>query len=265
MKFIDIYKVRAIILLFLLFGIIDSCKKSFLQQVPTDVIPTVAFYKTAEDLTGAVNGAYAYQRSIYSNYFLYNIEEIRSDNTSNKLGAQAEQRAADNFQADQGNYIFGNDWAESYTCINLCNAIINRGPSINMDNTLRDRLIGEAKFIRAQTYFCLVQDYGGVPLRLTESTSLSGDNTLARASVPDVYNSIVGDLVFAATALPKNYTGSDVGRATSGAALGLLGKAYLQEGKKDSAAFYLQQVVRSNEYQLLPKYADLWAPANKNT
>jgi hypothetical protein len=105
-----------------------------------------------------------------------------------------------------------------------------------------------------------------VPLRIHETVSLSGNNNLARASTDSVYLQIIADLQTAATNLPANYTGSDIGRATSFAANALLGKVYLQKGDNASAVTALRKVVfPGSPYSLLTNYADLWTPGTKNS
>jgi hypothetical protein len=248
--------------------VLSSCSKSFLDVVPVDRIPKEQFYKTASDLNTAVYGCYANQRTMYTNneLALYNLEETRSDNTNQDLGRQAEHKAVDNFSEAEGNTSITGLWSAVYDCINVCNAVIDRGPAVDMDATLKKQYIGEALFIRAQAYFLLVQDYGGVPLRLHETIALSGNNNLARASTDSVYFQIISDLQTAAASLPPGYSGADVGRATSYAAYTLMGKAYLQEGDKADAVTALQHVVfTGTPFSLLPNYADLWNPATKNS
>jgi hypothetical protein len=255
-------------MLLLSLSILSSCSKKFLDVVPVDRIPKEEFYKTAEDLNTAVYGCYSNQRAMYTAWelALYNLEETRSDNTNQDLGRQAEHKAVDNFSAAAGNTSIFGFWATAYDCINVCNAVIDRAPAVDMDETLRNQYIGEALFIRAQAYFLLVQDYGGVPLRLHETVSLSGDNNLVRAGVDSVYLQIFTDLQTASADLPASYSGGDVGRATSYAAFTLLGKAYLQHGDDADAVTALRHVVvAGSPYSLLPVYADLWNPANKNS
>jgi hypothetical protein len=248
--------------------LLSSCKKDFLDVVPVDRIPKQEFYKTEADLTAAVYGAYAAQRGMYTGgeLPLYNLEETRSDNTNENLGRQTEHKAVDNFTVQSGNTSVTGEWGANYNCINLCNAIIDRAPGVDMDETRKNQMIGEALFIRAHAYFLLVQDYGAVPLRLHETVSLSGDNNLARSSVDSVYLQIIDDLQAAASYLPGSYTGADVGRATSYAANALLGKVELQKGDKAAAVTALRKVVfTGTPYSLLPDYADLWDPATKNS
>ncbi len=249
-------------------SIFTSCTKDFLNVLPVDRIPRDEFSKTEADLTSAVYGVYAAQRFLYVNneLGLYNLEETRSDNTNQNFGLQTEHRAVDNFTVQSGNTSITGTWASAYYAINLCNAVIDRGPAITMDETTKKQLIAEALFIRVQTYFQLVQDYGPVPLRVKETISLSGDNNLARAPLDSIYFQIITDLQLAASSLPASYTGSDIGRATSFAANELLGKVQLQKGDKASAVDALRKVVfAGSPYSLLPNYADLWKPDTKNS
>ena len=90
------------------------------------------------------------------------------------------------------------------------------------------RYIGEAKFVRAYSYFRLVRAFGDVPLRLSVPTDASGYN-IPRNPKADVYAAIEKDLTDAANVLPQAYSGADVGRATKGAALGLHAKVSMYE------------------------------------
>ena len=264
----NIFKNRVGIVMVLSLSICASCSKNFLDVVPVDRIPKEQFFKSEADLTSAVYGVYAAQRGLYVNteIGLYNLEETRSDNTNQIYGLQTEHRAVDNFTVQSGNTSITDTWATAYNVINLCNAVVDRGPGITMDATIKTQLIGEALFVRANTYFQLLQDYGAVPLRLKETVSLSGDNNLARASVDSIYLQIINDLQLAATTLPANYSGSAVGRATSFAANALLGKVELQKGDNAAAVTALRKVVfTGSPYSLLPNYADLWVPATKNS
>ena len=235
------------IVAFLFIMVASSCKKDFLDVVPTDRIPKEEFFKNEADMTAAIYGVYAAHEGLYtgSELAVYNLEETRSDNTNQDYGRQAEHKAVDNFTVQSGNTSITGMWALAYNCINLCNAVVDRAPGATMDATKKAQIVGEAQFIRAQVYFLLLQDYGGVPLRIHETTSLSGDNNLARSSTDSVYMQIISDLQTAAANLPASYTGSDIGRATSYAAYALLGKVELQKGDNASAVTALRKVVFS--------------------
>src|SRR4029078_11608891 len=140
-----------------------------------------------------------------------------------------------------------------------------RAPNVEMDETLRNRYIAEARFLRAQIYFLMVQDYGGISLVLKETTSFDASLVnVPRSSVADTYSQIIDDLTFASANLPPSYTGTDIGRATSWAATGLLGKVYLQKGDLASAQTALRAVVNSNLYSLMPTYKAAFSPTDHN-
>jgi hypothetical protein len=112
-------------------------------------------------------------------------------------------------------------WNDTYLGIFRANQVIDKVPSIEMDATLRDRIVGEAKFLRALYYFHLITLYGGnIPMPLTASTPADRPASAGDAAV---WAQIEADLQAAMSALPVSYAGSDIGRATSGAAQGLLG------------------------------------------
>src|SRR5213076_468326 len=144
-------------------------------------------------------------------------------------------------------------WQHHYEAIFRANQVIARVPGIAMDATVRDRIVGEAKFIRALMYFNLVTLYGNVPLTTTPPTPTDRPAT---ASPAEVWGQIERDLTDARAALPQSYSGADVGRATWGAATALLGKTQMQQGKWSAAAATLHEVIASGLYDLMPNYAD---------
>jgi starch-binding outer membrane protein, SusD/RagB family len=153
-------------------------------------------------------------------------------------------------------------WFETYLGIFRANQVIANVPGIAMDPTLRDRIVGEAKFIRALYYFHLETLYGGnIPLLLTPSTPTDQPASAGDAAV---WAQIETDLKDAMAVLPAAYSGSDIGRATSGAARGMLGKVQLQQRKWSDAATTLLPVIQSGKYSLVSDYASNFTPAGKN-
>jgi len=145
-------------------------------------------------------------------------------------------------------------WAVLYQGIRRANVVIEKVPGIAMDGTLRDRYIGEARFLRALFYFDLVRAWGDVPLVTSAASPLGSD----RAPSTEIYDLIVDDLLFAINALPEKtaYTGTDVGRATRGAAKSLLAKVYLFQGDPVNAEKYALEVINSGLYDLMPDFAN---------
>jgi hypothetical protein len=144
-------------------------------------------------------------------------------------------------------------WQHHYQGILRANQVIAAVPEIEMDPALRDRVVGEAKFIRALLYFNLANLFGNVPLITAPPAPLDRPATVGPA---ELWAQIEKDLQDARGVLPPSYGSADVGRATKGAATALLGKALLQQRKWDQAATVLQEVVGSKLYELMPNYAD---------
>ncbi len=161
----------------------------------------------------------------------------------------------------QSNGTISNFWQYRYKGILRSNIAIERIPEAPIrDERKKERLIGEAKFLRAYFYFELVKNFGDVPIiegfLLPEEVS-----GITRSSTEDVYALIEQDLTDAANVLPQRseYSADDMGRATRGAALGMLGKAYLYQNKFEKARDILKTVIDEGEYKLMTNFGDVWS------
>ena len=131
---------------------------------------------------------------------------------------------------------------------------------------MKNRLVAEARFLRGYFYFELVKNFGGVPL-ITGFLLPEEIQGITRASAEDVYKFIEDDLKAAADVLPQRsqYAATDMGRATRGAALGLLGKVYLYQSKWQEAHDVLKTVIDEGEYKLLDNFGDVWDVDHNNS
>jgi hypothetical protein len=160
-------------------------------------------------------------------------------------------------------------WKQSYDAVNASNIVIDRVALIADDKinaTVKNRIINEARFLRALHYFNLVRWFGPVPLVLHETTSLKGEELyVEKAPEEAVYAQIIQDLKDA-EALPRaaGYGAGDVGRATSGAAKSLLAKVYLTHKDWQLAADKSKEVIESGDYGLFADFADVFNTASKN-
>ncbi|WP_116107330.1 RagB/SusD family nutrient uptake outer membrane protein [Lewinella sp. IMCC34191] len=157
-------------------------------------------------------------------------------------------------------------WHGHYILISRANQALENVPNVEeLDSDLRDRLLGQAYFLRALAYFKLTNTHEKVPIVL--STPQGGDDfypTNEDVTREDVYAQVKDDLRNAISRLPLNYdnvSGPDAGqegRVTLGAANSLLGMVYLYEGNYDEALPYFRTVIESGEYSLADNYADLF-------
>jgi hypothetical protein len=225
----------------------------FLKPNPTDTLTSANFYKTSNDALAAVNAVYGQEQYAYL-YFFYTSDMSGDDAwaTAN-FGTDGHQLA--DYTFDKTLSWFEYNWANAYQCIFKSNLTVDNVPPISMDSTLKARIIGEAKFLRALNYFNLVRWYGDVPITLHAATSPS-QGQLPRTPADSVYTVIINDLKAAIPVLPVSYSAPDQGRATSGAAQALLGKVYLTQQKYDSAAAILGTVINSGTYSLAAHFKD---------
>jgi starch-binding outer membrane protein, SusD/RagB family len=152
-------------------------------------------------------------------------------------------------------------WQHHYGAILRANQVIDNVPNIDMNAGLRDRIVGEARFIRALMYFNLVSLYGNVPLNLT--TSVASDRP-QQVSAAEAWAQVEADLTAAIAALPASYPASETGRATRGAAQALLGRAHLQQGEWAAAAAMFANVINSGQYSLVADYRSNFTEAGDN-
>ncbi len=243
-----------------------ACQKDFLDLKPLSQPNVDNFYKTANDFGNAVNGAYDALQSSNQYGGDYNtLIEARGDNIldNDPSSGSGLRYNIDRFIEPTTNSVLRDTWGSLYTGINRCNLILDKIDAVNMDATLKARYKGEAQFIRALSYFNLVRLWGKVPLVLTAGTTTDA-RSYTRNEIADIYAAIEKDLTAAAAGLPVSYTGTDIGRATSGAAKGMLGKVYVTEKKYDLAVAVLKDVVNGTTYQLLPNIGDVFLVTNKN-
>lgn len=241
-----------------------SCSDDFLDRAPSDQVSSATFFSQAVDLEYAVN-------SIYSELL---TEQYWTDELM--LGEILTDNAADHHSWDSGYDLslgVGNatdgwvedQWRWHYVGIQRANRAIAGAEMIpEIDQDLKARLIGEAKFLRAFFYWELTYLFGDVPF-LTEQISPDEALEVTRTSVAEISATLVDDLTMAAMDLPLEYDGSNTGRATRGAALTLKTRILLMQEKWTEAAAAAKEVMDLGVYDLHPSYEQLFQYAGINS
>ena len=217
------------------------------------------FYKNESQALQAINGVYNGMLFRDLNNSLWVFGDVASNDAikGGSPGDQAEITYIDEFNADATNGIINSYWIFVYEDIARANNVITNVPAVEMNEGLRNRIVGEAKFIRAYNYFNLVNIFGRVPLKLLPQLTQEAIH-LPLSDVSTIYQQIEKDLTDASLVLPPSYSGNDIGRVTKGAALAMLGKVSLYQQKWSEAINYFHQVESPGEYGLLPDYANLF-------
>lgn len=245
-----------------------SCSGDFINLSPETSITEGNFYKTEKHFDLAINNAYSSLRGLYGGAG-YTMSEMRSDNTHyTKFTAGRGQQTIDkenvaDFVVEIQNQYVRDMWKNCYSGVAKSNTILGRIGGADLSDEFKNSIIGQAKFLRAFFYFQLVQYYGGVPLQLEEVRGT--DNIfLPRASVEEVYKTIVSDVTDAIEKLPIVAFPQN-GAATKGAAKMLY--AYVLMTKSDrnytEAEKQLNDVMKMG-YQLEAEYARVFDTTNKN-
>ncbi|ROI07816.1 RagB/SusD family nutrient uptake outer membrane protein [Chryseobacterium sp. H3056] len=257
------------IALFALFALTAiNCSDDFLDKVQPDTINTGNYPQTAEELITLVNGAYQpLQRPKLYNMRMWTSDIFAGNSIVGAGGGEdgIETTQLSNFVTSTDNQGVLDLWRGPWPGILSANIIIKTAPTINIDDATRNRSLGEAYFLRAHYYFILVRFFGDVPL-VTEPQDVNGDLYPARAPKADIYNLIVSDLEKAAELLPlkSQYSESDKGRASKGAAMGLLAKVYLTQGNWQKTVDLTTQL-QSMGYALNADYSDNFNINNENS
>ena len=191
-----------------------------------------------------------------------NVFDNCSDDTF-RAGDHGYEEAMENFTMDPSNGGVRFGWKIKYEMITRANAILINVPNIeDIDATLKNRILGEAHFIRAFGYWRFSVIYGGVPLIL-EQNVLDNDFNVPKSTLSEVQNLIESDLIAAVGLLADSYTGDDIGRPTKGSANGLLAKLYLYQERFDDVITAGEKVI-NGPYPLAPNFRDNFNPATEN-
>jgi hypothetical protein len=242
-----------------------GCSKEFLEVDPQGKQPSEEFWKTQAHAVQAKNAMYGNLRGWTNTAFApIAVESMGSDEAEkgSTPGDAAFHNNYDNFThtATEGQTL--DFWKGQYQNINFANQILDNVPGITMDEALKSRILAEAKFVRAYSYFRLVRAFGDVPLRLNVPVDATEYN-VPRTAKAEVYAAIEKDLTEAAAVLPQSYGPADIGSITKGAALGMQAKVSMYQ-KKWAEVLALTNQVMTMGYDLFPNYEKLFRVENEN-
>lgn len=253
---------------FLLLGtvILSGCKKSFLDVEPqgqtTEVLALTDPDAAAKLVGGVYNTLYFGGFDKTTVGFLWQLTNDIASDDADKGSTPGDFNSGgvgdiDNFVHTPTNFIFNNIWSGHFNAIIAANKAIEVLGKSTIDATTKNRLLGEARFLRGLFYFNLVRFFGGVPLITTVPLPSEGNSDAlnTRATAAAVYNVIIGDFQFAVDNLPlKGDPATQVGRANKGAAQAYLAKVYLYQGNWPKVLELTDAVITSNKYSLVTDY-----------
>ena len=248
---------------------LSSCAKK-LDQVNPNAQTASSFWVTSDDAFQGGTAAYspllldgAYMR------FTPCLLDVRGDDVrSNSPWSQIYNIGR--FALGTG-IADGYGWAfdEYYEGVSRCNQVLDNVPPINMDQNLKNRVLGQAYFLRGLYFFHLVNMFGNVALPVHEAKT-KADFYIRQSTQAEGWQQVISDFQAAIPLLPVTYdtvAGPDKGqsgRATKGAAMAYLGKTYLFNKRWQDASDQFKAVMQLGVYGLMPNYKDNFTEAHEN-
>ncbi|HUP11476.1 MAG TPA: RagB/SusD family nutrient uptake outer membrane protein, partial [Niastella sp.] len=210
-----------------------SCKKDFMDLKPQDAYSDEVVWQDPALIQTFVNNLYLGIPHGFSNIMMSSmVDETTYNADFGSSSVTKSQVSPSDYSIFDEGYWTGNrqrmmGWSMVYKFIRPANIFfekIDAAPFTNEED--RERMKGEAHFLRAYMYHNLVSMYGGVPI-ITKSFGLTDDFKVTRNTYEECINFIVSELDSAAQSLPLSYSGANKGRATKGAALALKSRVLL--------------------------------------
>ncbi len=266
-------------------GLFTSCKKNYLDIVPTDRVPDVT----------VLSDSALFQNYVINRYMSIKLQDKEGEGTPPGFGRGFEYAMWSSVSdesiynnddntwliqrgllAPENTGIAGTIWGRSYRSIRECNYGLVNIMQVPMSEQLRNKLRGELHFIRAFRYHDLIRNYGTVVLMGDKVYNLEDDMTdpslFTRSSLNDCISYAVAELDSAAQHLPEvNDDSWQAGRATKGAALALKARLLLyaasplyNAGTWEAAAAAAKVVMDMNKYSIAADYVKLFQNSDNN-
>lgn len=254
--------IKNLLALFIVASILGCEKK--LDTEPTQSVDEAQALKTSSDVEAALIGAYRLSGDgdVLGGNSRVNAELLGSFEDINWSGTFQGMTQIFNKAIPVNNGFITAQWTGSYAAINTLNNVLSAIEKV--DDSKKNRVEGEAKFLRGLIFFELVKAYGkdwnngdpnvnpGVPIVLDPTRGIDNSSNVPRATVSAVYTQVISDLTEAKDLLPQ----TNGAYATTYAASAILARVYLQQSKYTEAATEANRVIASNKYQLTPTYAE---------
>lgn len=229
-----------------------SCEK-YLDEKPNNSIATEDAITNAGTARAAIIGAYDRLQGYYATQYP-TLGTITADNVVFN-GTLSEYLQLDQNAIPTDNVITIGTYLNIYRTINSANSVITDVPKVNdplLTATEKDKILGEAYFIRAISYFDLARGWGGVQLQLQPTTDLAALKGVKRSTLDQTYDQVLADLIQAENLLPED--ASTRNRAQKSTARALRARLHLYRKQWADAETYASQVIANTKYALVKPY-----------
>jgi hypothetical protein len=252
----NIFNKKYLIVLALSTLLVPSCSESFLEEVNPNTQTPSTFWISEENVLKGLSAVYNPLRRMTSGYY-GGFEgilhyQMRADDTYPTRGEEEYIWEVLSFTNTPNTGT--NCWSNIYTGIQIANEFLYNAPNVDMDADELSEMLGEAYFMRGFWYFRVCTDFNeGVIRTLPQSVDPESHGLSSRE---EVLAQAISDFKEAKARLPKTRTADENGRVTQGAAIAMLGKAYLWNGDYEDAKTELETIMTGYGYDLTDEYED---------
>ena len=243
-------RIFKILILFVSLFIYSRCGDDFLNKVDETTINSASFYNTETDAIASINAAYAHLQnlSLWGRriFFMLDFSSDEIGSTPNTQGPPFE--LLQHTFRPQGNEHIENPWQMFYKLIARTNITIREVSEMEINEQVKNEVLGQARFLRALGYFYINALWNGGPLKTEENLF---EVSVERATPEQIWEFIESDLNTAIDLLPETWDEDNEGRATKGAAEALLGKTHLYQEDWEQAETHLMNVINGGNYYLV--------------
>ncbi len=241
----------------LIFLLVASCKKDFLNKNPLNAPSDATFWTSEKNATLWVNNLYRILPQVTDFYF----DTMSDDTYGSSPGADGGAGYVANGTFDPTYAVVKKKW--DYTYLRSCYELLEKIDQVpGISATGKSNLTGQTRFIIAFRYFEMITLYRDIPF-FTKVLSIS-ESDLPKTEKSVILKYILEQLDIAINDLPVSWPASDIGRATKGAALTLKARVLLYNERWAEAAAAAKAVMDLNVYQLHPKFNELFLSSFNN-
>jgi starch-binding outer membrane protein, SusD/RagB family len=240
-----------------------SCNKDFLDRNPLNSVSSQIFWASEADVQTALAGVYSRLQQNFLGYervYLDGLTDNAYLDPGNGNQSNMTNMTTGSISAGLGGAL-PNMYSTPYRAIASCNYFLDNIDKAPLTDAKKNGYKAEVRFIRALSYFDLVQSFGGVVIYKNFPEKLE-DAKIAKSTKEQVYAFIEEDLDFAIANLPdEKYNG----HAVKGSAQGIKARVLITEQKWADAVTILQQIMTANKFSLSNNYAALFRTAGQTT
>jgi len=245
--------------------VFSNCSDDFLKVNNMNDLSAASFWSSENDI----------QKGLIATYAALQLEGMLGSKATVNLPLRSDLGRPNNWYAvgqslnrfsfNASTEIVNLRWQACYIGIYRANQVLENLNRLDIDENIIKQIEAEAKFLRAFYYYSLYRGYnGGIVIIHTSTPKSRNDFYKKPSSAKAVYDLVLSDLEFAVKHLPKKYSDSrDLGRATWGAALAMLGKLHINEHNYDIAKSYFKEIIDSKLYSLAPNIGDNFDEAHE--